>query len=363
MNFPVDASEPPQNQPDDHAHVCSSNAAGGTGDGYGDDSNAIVDDLAQSVDGFALASDQSSAEGQPTPNKSIGAKKPARATKTAKRPTTGAPNTPVERPLDTGSPQRPTHWRNRAADDWLRFVLLETVWPVLHRPEVRRAKVASVSLTARADTDMHWAMSEIAQYVARAGGSGLFSIDVSWGGRPHIYGVVVIPRIGAVLDHWCLLTHTEPDCQKEEEFSGWPEHARGRYSRPLLGDAAHVLTYALKPWPQRYGRRDLDRDVIAVGLFAAPWKYVQSRFANNEHIAFAEACEVQRSRALVRACPRCGKLIPSPRGNTRWCSERCKKAASAKKIRANARAARAREEHRSPERRGPIEPTNGKAKS
>lgn len=184
----------------------------------------------------------------------------------------------------------------------------------------RSPSVALVSLTLTAPLGA--SVRPCAAPFAAAIGSGLAGgallvLDVAPNGREHLHGLALVDNVPSALREWCRITGASERGNWLKSITGWNEPPSGKPDR-LLGNVAHVLAYAFKPWPVEHGQRQVSSDVCASGAFAPAWESVLRALAAGVTLpSFAPARACEGCRAVMRA---------DKRRHARWCSKRCKTA-------------------------------------
>jgi hypothetical protein len=173
--------------------------------------------------------------------------------------------------------------------------LLANLWPVLRACRGSTLALVSLSLTGPPGQDVRGPLQALASLIDTQPDEGaVFVLDRRpRDGAEHWYALALVHDPVAVVERWCSLTGASDEAQKITPVTGWPEHLRGDSYR-LRRNVANVIGYALDPWPVQHGRRDLDSDVIACGVLAAPWRAVLSALRG----------EGAGGRAVRRVAPR-----------------------------------------------------------
>jgi hypothetical protein len=243
---------------------------------------------------------------------------------------------PMERHplLDRSLPADP----DPEAEAWaLMGGLSRAFWPALHACRGSRLALVRLSLSAPKGIDLRAATVALVAWVAARPGEGVFlAIDVRpTDGAEHLYGLVLTCDAGALVKGWCSLTDADPASQRRKTVTGWRQHMRGE-SRDLLPHAAHVLGYAVRPWPARWGWRDLERDVFACGTLADAWRDALAAGRGEGRGAPSNARKASpMASEATRKCRRCGTWIsPDKRSDAIHCSDLCRKAANRDRRRA-----------------------------
>jgi hypothetical protein len=164
----------------------------------------------------------------------------------------------------------------------------------------------------------------------------LLAKDMSKAGAPHWYGFVLRSGGGAIGRAWLDVSGAGSDGYVVEAVGSWEMFAvmgdvdarDSSRRRPFRSHLERVIDYAFKPWPVEHGERDLDRDVIACGTLAAPWRAV--RALGRGEGASAHGGGLGRQQAVAGASPKpcllCGRALPaSTRGRKRH--EECRRKA------------------------------------
>lgn len=197
-----------------------------------------------------------------------------------------------------------------------------TLWPLLAAHQASDLMLVSLSLTT---TRMESLLDDGALFVseigARPGEGVLLARDLGPAhGRGHFYGPALTSDAAQLCARWCTLTGAVRLHARMTPVTGWPGDASAMFKQ-----VAGVLTYTFKPWPEGFGRRSLSRDVLASGVFAAPWK--AAHLALTRGLVSASSGP-EKASGKRRTCPRCGAdFLPRKRSHAHWCSKSCRQAA------------------------------------
>lgn len=164
----------------------------------------------------------------------------------------------------------------------------------------------------------------------RASAGVLLAVDRRGAGTDeHLHGVVLVPRDEPVVERWCELTGANPDACDWEQVAGWNRYLAGD-ARKLVPNLTRVVRYALKPWPDSQGERELDEDVYASGALAAPWEAFRAEDGPEGAPDPDEPGKASpRPGKASLDCGHCGRPKPTGiRSHAVWCSVGCRRAAS-----------------------------------
>lgn len=201
-----------------------------------------------------------------------------------------------------------------AISDSVPWYLPARLWPALLAARHDHAlTLASLTLTAPEETDVRAPAADLAASIAGAEGVLLVVERAAGDAEEHLHGLALVAGIDKLRGRWRELTGAAPQAVKAVTVTGWVDHLSGE-STTLFAEVAKVLRYAFKPLP--YGTRDLELDVWAGGAFTGPW------------------AAARRDVASARACPGCGGSLDGKRRDAKWCSARCKSAASRRRPKA-----------------------------
>ena len=149
----------------------------------------------------------------------------------------------------------------------------------------------------------------------------------------HWYGVGLFEdaaRLDGVRALWTREAEANDKFFLAECVGGW-----GRRRADLAKHLARVLTYTLRPWPERHGWRDLDEHIVASGAPAAIWAGIRPLLGvqgqpDRERGAYP-------SKGLMKAsvCARCSEQMPTAlKAHAKWCGANCRKRAHEERRRA-----------------------------
>lgn len=174
----------------------------------------------------------------------------------------------------------------------------------------------------------------LAVFGERAGGGAFLVIDERRQRGQHVHGAVVLPgrwrpeaapaSVHALRTWWERETGATLSgrfIDTTMEVHGWCAFVDGSGPASLLGSRGlpAVIAYAVKKKPSGVAR-DLDADVFASGLFAAPWQATRAARVHASPGAGTET--VVRS---TPACCECGIALRDARRGRQMCEPKCRK--------------------------------------
>lgn len=263
----------------------------------------------------------------------------------------------AERPLldNSLSEHTPGHaTKQRATDDaealdrCLRWFLLACIAPALEIARPAALRLAWISLTAP-DVDT---IDEAAHSFARMildhprGGALLVRDRGKKHGRSHYHALVLLRSTDRIRDLWAEFVGIDAKPPKVEIVESWHDFCRKSYEKDFAANLFRIVQYATEPWPAQYGRRSVEHDMIAFGVFVGSLRAVQAMAAGG--VAFLIE-SLAKASPTCRLCLWCNKPLPARCRSDKRRHRPCGQAFSKAKRRAE----------RAAERADPGDPSDG----
>lgn len=205
--------------------------------------------------------------------------------------------------------------------------IIETVDPKQH-------ELTRLSITAPKGRDdqatMMTAARDILARVSAEGGAcagGILARDrraKDGDNDHHLYGVLVAGRDSrSTIRSACTeLLGSGSGSVKQKTIVGWERYASCGDPDSLRTHLGRVTNYMLHDLP-RGEVRDLDVDVVASGVLAAPWHAFRD---SERHVTRLPPRERLQAIGIIRstACAVCGGTLEHVRADARYCAKRCR---------------------------------------
>lgn len=219
-----------------------------------------------------------------------------------------------------------------AVDRCLRWIVLACIAPALDAARPAGLRLASLSLTSPDEDAIDEAVEDFAHaMVDHSLGGALLARDLGREhGRAHYHGLALAHSLDAIRDHWAEFVGPRANEPKVEPVDPWRGFCREPYERRFGEHVLRVVQYAFKPWPVGYGRRSLDRDVVASGAFVGPLRAVRAAVARGYPFTLDSPVEPSPT---CRLCLWCGRPLPAGARSDKLRHDRCRKRASKAKRR------------------------------
>lgn len=289
-------------------------------------------DLSRGADANAL-----DAHGSPGNQAAARPRAPRTKPTTAARGRALAPLLDSSLSLDSLTPAERTAALRGALDAFDRRVPCEVFhafWYTLDAYRGSTLDLVSLTLTSPDGEGIAEAADRFALDVGQDDGAGALLV-LDRGERPgheHYHGLALTPDVAPLRDLWSELAGAEARLTRATPVTGWPLGAEDR-ERSFARNLAGVLWYAFEPWPVRYGRRSLARDVYASGVFSAPWRAALAALESPAVLGAAGLVKASGKRRKRETCLWCGApMAPRKRSHADYHADACRKAASAARL-------------------------------
>ncbi len=197
-----------------------------------------------------------------------------------------------------------------ALDRCLRWIVLGCIAPTLEAARPAALHLVALTLTAPdVETIDEAARSFAHMSVDHPLGGALLSRDRgAERGRAHYHGIALVLSTGLLRGHWAEFAGRSALEPVIKHLTHWRTFCAEPYERRFAPNLLRVVQYYVtKPWPERYGRRSLDRDMFASGAFEAPLRAIRTAAAGGVTLWGQSPVEASPTR---RICLRCGKPLP-----------------------------------------------------
>ncbi len=253
----------------------------------------------------------------------------------------------AERPLldSSLSEHTPGHAiEHRATDDaealdrCLRWFLLACIAPALEIARPAALRLAWITLTATDVDTIDEAAQSFADMAADHPRGGLLVIRDRGEkhGRAHYHALALVQSTDRLGDHWAEFAGTDANPPTVEIVEPWRDFCREPYEKVFAVNLFRMMQYATEPWPARYGRRSVEQDMLASGVFVGSLRAFRAMAAGG--LAFLIE-SLAKASPTCRLCLWCQKPLPYRARADKRRHDRCRKAYSKAKLRAT-RAAR-----------------------